>query len=209
MPTCEVRAVRRRIRIHGWHRTGRSTSLTAWIAKQPWCNGRVGGIGQPYYAMAQWLMAKLNPPGLACIAPYGRAGRPVPLLELSRRHFLHLPFHPGTQPARRQPASPRGQDGACADAVRLAGAITEHTFDDHRWRERSGCGSTTSGCRCSRLGIGARWVCTCAATSLAFEEMRAPKKLVVTGAKNCTRHITSTIRWNFTGRNCCRSTICT
>ena len=44
--------------------------LIAWIVKQPWCNGRVGGIGQSYYAMAQWLMATYNPPGLACIAPY-------------------------------------------------------------------------------------------------------------------------------------------
>ena len=37
--------------------------LIAWIVQQPWCNGRVGGIGQSYYAMAQWLMATLNPPG--------------------------------------------------------------------------------------------------------------------------------------------------
>ena len=44
--------------------------LIDWIVQQPWCNGRVGGIGQSYYAMAQWLMATYNPPGLACIAPY-------------------------------------------------------------------------------------------------------------------------------------------
>ena len=44
--------------------------LIAWIIRQSWCNGKVGGIGQSYYAMAQWLMATLNPPGLACIAPY-------------------------------------------------------------------------------------------------------------------------------------------
>src|SRR5215208_2067287 len=44
--------------------------LIAWIIKQPWCTGRVGGIGQSYYAMAQWLMATYAPPGLACIAPY-------------------------------------------------------------------------------------------------------------------------------------------
>ena len=44
--------------------------LIAWIAKQPWCTGKIGGIGQSYYAMAQWLMACANPPGLACIVPY-------------------------------------------------------------------------------------------------------------------------------------------
>ncbi|MGE4165559.1 MAG: CocE/NonD family hydrolase [Xanthobacteraceae bacterium] len=41
-----------------------------WIAQQPWSNGRVGGIGQSYYARMQWFMGIQNPPGLACIAPY-------------------------------------------------------------------------------------------------------------------------------------------
>ena len=35
--------------------------LIAWIVRQSWCNGKVGGIGQSYYAMAQWLMATLEP----------------------------------------------------------------------------------------------------------------------------------------------------
>ena len=41
-----------------------------WIAKQSWSNGKVGGIGQSYYAMTQWFMATQNPPHLSCIAPY-------------------------------------------------------------------------------------------------------------------------------------------
>jgi uncharacterized protein len=41
-----------------------------WISKQPWSNGKVGGIGQSYYARMQWFMGIQNPPGLACIAPY-------------------------------------------------------------------------------------------------------------------------------------------
>ena len=41
-----------------------------WIAKQRWSNGRVGGIGQSYYAASQWCMAAESPPHLACIAPY-------------------------------------------------------------------------------------------------------------------------------------------
>jgi putative CocE/NonD family hydrolase len=41
-----------------------------WIAKQPWSTGKVGGVGQSYYAMMQWFMAIENPPHLACIAPY-------------------------------------------------------------------------------------------------------------------------------------------
>jgi len=44
--------------------------VIAWISQQPWSNGRVGGIGQSYYARMQWFMGIQNPPGLACIAPY-------------------------------------------------------------------------------------------------------------------------------------------
>jgi predicted acyl esterase len=41
-----------------------------WIASQPWSNGKIGGIGQSYYAAAQWCMAAERPPHLTCIAPY-------------------------------------------------------------------------------------------------------------------------------------------
>ena len=44
--------------------------LIEWIGRQPWSNGRVGGIGQSYYAWAQWFMGIVNPPSLKCIAPY-------------------------------------------------------------------------------------------------------------------------------------------
>ncbi|MDH7794577.1 MULTISPECIES: CocE/NonD family hydrolase [unclassified Beijerinckia] len=41
-----------------------------WIAKQPWSSGKVGGVGQSYYARSQWFAATQAPPHLACIAPY-------------------------------------------------------------------------------------------------------------------------------------------
>jgi putative CocE/NonD family hydrolase len=41
-----------------------------WIAHQPWSSGKVGGIGQSYYAASQWCMAAERPPHLTCIAPY-------------------------------------------------------------------------------------------------------------------------------------------
>ncbi len=44
--------------------------VVEWIARQKWSNGKVGGIGQSYYARMQWFMAIENPRGLACIAPY-------------------------------------------------------------------------------------------------------------------------------------------
>jgi predicted acyl esterase len=41
-----------------------------WLARQPWSNGKVGGIGQSYFARSQWFMATENPPHLACVAPF-------------------------------------------------------------------------------------------------------------------------------------------
>jgi putative CocE/NonD family hydrolase len=44
--------------------------IIEWIGRQPWSSGKVGGIGQSYYARMQWFMGIQNPPSLACIAPY-------------------------------------------------------------------------------------------------------------------------------------------
>ncbi len=41
-----------------------------WVAKQPWCNGRVGTLGISYYAMTQWLVASLKPPSLTAMIPW-------------------------------------------------------------------------------------------------------------------------------------------
>lgn len=41
-----------------------------WIAAQPWSNGKIGGIGQSYYAATQWAAASQCPPHLTCIAPF-------------------------------------------------------------------------------------------------------------------------------------------
>src|SRR5436190_12715290 len=41
-----------------------------WLGHQPWSNGKVGGIGQSYFCMAQWWMAIQKPPSLACIAAF-------------------------------------------------------------------------------------------------------------------------------------------
>ncbi len=38
-----------------------------WVAKQPWCSGKVGLNGISYYAASQWRAAALQPPHLAAI----------------------------------------------------------------------------------------------------------------------------------------------
>ena len=40
-----------------------------WMAKQPWCNGRVGMVGPSLLGISQWLAAKEAPPSLQAIVP--------------------------------------------------------------------------------------------------------------------------------------------
>ena len=45
-----------------------------WLAKQVWCNGKVGMFGNSGVAMTQWRIAAEQPPHLACIAPWEGTG---------------------------------------------------------------------------------------------------------------------------------------
>jgi uncharacterized protein len=40
-----------------------------WVARQPWCDGRVGMTGESYFAFTQWAAAASHHPALRCIAP--------------------------------------------------------------------------------------------------------------------------------------------
>jgi hypothetical protein len=41
-----------------------------WLARQEWCNGKVGMNGNSWYGMTQWEIAAVGPPHLAAIAPW-------------------------------------------------------------------------------------------------------------------------------------------
>jgi predicted acyl esterase len=44
--------------------------IVEWVARQPWCDGRVGMAGCSYFAMAQNLAAAASPPSLRAVFPY-------------------------------------------------------------------------------------------------------------------------------------------
>ena len=46
------------------------SQVIAWIAEQPWSNGRVGMLGVSYLALSQYKVAALNPPALRAICPW-------------------------------------------------------------------------------------------------------------------------------------------
>jgi putative CocE/NonD family hydrolase len=159
--------------------------LIAWITSQSWCNGRVGGIGQSYYAMAQWLMATFNPPGLACIAPYDGL---VDQYRGSNYHggiFCSYRSVWYTSLRADNMHRPAGGKGRAPMKFDLVGAITEHTLDDQFWRERSPYWRLDQ-IKCPVLSIGhwGKMGLHLRGNILGYEEVKAPKKLVVTGARN-------------------------
>ena len=100
----------------------------AWAASQPWSNGKVGINGISYYAMNQWHVAGLRPPGLAAMAvwegaaDYYRDPR-APWRDSLRLpgHLVQAPSHVGAARGRRSwPAQPGDRRRRCraADARR-------------------------------------------------------------------------------------------
>jgi uncharacterized protein len=159
--------------------------LIAWIIRQEWSNGRVGGIGQSYYAMAQWLMATYNPPGLACIAPYDGL---VDQYRCSNYHGgIYCSYRSVWYTTLRADNQHRlaGQHGRPPMKFDLVGAIIDHPLDDEFWRERSPYWRLDQ-IKCPVLSIGhwGKMGLHLRGNILGYEEVKAPKKLVVTGARN-------------------------
>ncbi len=107
-----------------------------WIGQQPWCNGRVGGIGQSYFCMLQWFMGAISPPSLACLGAHDG------LSDIYRAGTHHggIPcdFFPGywwyqNRFINRYPASGPSRD----QDTDLTAMIAAHPLYDDFWRERS------------------------------------------------------------------------
>lgn len=109
-----------------------------WSGAQAWSNGRVGMLGQSYYAMVQWLAAVEQPPSLKCIAPYdglvdlyrdfawhgGIYSQEFVTQWAARQvHLNHLPFE------KAPPANVMSFD--------VAGETMRHRLDDSFYHGRS------------------------------------------------------------------------
>ena len=107
-----------------------------WFGRQPWCNGRVGGIGQSYFCMLQWFMGAMSPPSLVCLGAHDG------LSDIYRAGTHHggIPcdFFPGywwyqNRFINRYPASGSSRD----QDTDLTAMIAAHPMYDDFWRERS------------------------------------------------------------------------
>ncbi len=159
--------------------------LIAWIVRQSWCSGRVGGIGQSYYAMAQWLMATYNPPGLACIVPYDGL---VDQYRGSNYHGgIYCSYRSVWYTSLRADNQHRlaGRHGRPPMNFDLVGEIINHDLDDEFWRVRSPYWRLDK-IKCPVLSIGhwGKMGLHLRGNILGYEEVKAPKKLVVTGSRN-------------------------
>jgi putative CocE/NonD family hydrolase len=68
-----------------------------WIAKQPWCDGKVGMMGGSYLGFVQWMAARERPPHLVTLAAtvsLGRWGHEFPFMNgktnLMTLHWLNM-----------------------------------------------------------------------------------------------------------------------
>jgi hypothetical protein len=156
-----------------------------WIARQNWCDGNVGGIGQSYYAWTQWFMGIVNPPHLKCIAPYDGATDPYRgVVYHGGIHCSFLPnWYQGVRTANLHRAAnlPGGADMPLDLALEMA----RHQTYDSWWRERTPherlgdikVPTFTIG-HWGKQGLHLR------GNVLAYEEIEAPCWLDVTGARD-------------------------
>jgi putative CocE/NonD family hydrolase len=159
--------------------------IIEWCGRQSWSNGRVGGYGQSYYCWSQWFMGIASPPSLKCIAPYDGS---IDIYRDAAYHGgIYCDFLPWWYQMVRVNNLHRPPDEPAKKllTVDIGREIVEHdTFDDW-WRERSAFERldrikvpVLSIGHWGKLGLHLR------GNLLGYENLDAPKKLVVTGARD-------------------------
>lgn len=159
--------------------------LIEWIAQQPWSTGKIGGIGQSYYAMAQWLMGVMNPPHLTCIAPYD--GLIDPYRDSSYNGGIYGEFFVFWYNLVRANNLHRAADDDSGREMDgdLALEIMRHTTFDDWWQERTAyLGLNKIKVPVLSVGAWGKVGLHLRGNLLAYEELKTPKKLVITGAAN-------------------------
>ena len=178
-----------------------------WVAQQPWSDGKIGGIGQSYYAMTQWFMAAQKPPHLACIAPYDglidaytgiaySGGIP----EQVHQHLVQR------RAAAAQPVSlDRSGEDAAVGSRRRSQPASDSTTRSGR-SEPPSSSSTRSRYRCSRSESGPRSNCICKATSSATSASMRRRSCWSPVRPTCSRRRPTSTASPSTKNICCRST---
>jgi uncharacterized protein len=155
--------------------------LIEWIARQQWSNGRVGGIGQSYYAMSQWFMGIQNPPHLACIAPYDGLNDPYRFMGYPggiEGSFLSYWVNSSVRVPNLYPANGEHPRHITLD---LFSEVQRHPFYDDFWRERAAVEALDQiQVPVFSIGVWAKQDLHLAGNIAGYQFSRGPKKLAIT-----------------------------
>lgn len=162
------------------------SEVIEWIATQDWSDGKVGGIGQSYYAWTQWFMAVNAPPALKCVAPYDGA---VDIYRGVAYHggiygdFLNFWYNNLVRPNNFHRAA-NGQTGKQMKTD-LSWDLTMRPKYDEWWQERS-AHERLKDVTIPMLSIGHQGKMGLheRGNIIGYEEVSGPKKLILTGAKD-------------------------
>lgn len=153
-----------------------------WIGTRPWCNGKVGGIGQSYFAMSQWFMGIQNPPHLACLGLYDGLNDPYRFMGYPggiEGNFLYYWFNASLRVANLYPANgdhPR----QVADDMLLD--VQRHPFYDDYWRERAAIEQVDKiKVPVFSIGVWAKQDLHLDGNIRGYQALKSPKKLAITG----------------------------
>src|SRR5258708_4739189 len=153
-----------------------------WIGTRPWSNGKVGGIGQSYFAMSQWFMGIQNPPHLACLGLYDGLNDPYRFMGYPggiEGNFLYYWFNASLRVANLYPAN--GQHPRqVPDDMMLE--VQRHPLYDHYWKERAAIEQIDKiKVPVFSIGVWAKQDLHLDGNIRGYQMLNAPKKLAITG----------------------------
>lgn len=167
--------------------------LVEWIAEQPWSNGKIGGIGQSYYAMTQWAMASEQPPHLTCIAPYDGLADICTFAAhnggIPSTPFLTAWWVESLRPANERPYNDVPPHLLPGD---FPYEVSQHPVRDEYWAERTFMAELAE-CTIPVYAVGAWSKLDLHTGGLidGFQHVCGPKKLRLTGSPNALTEFSS------------------
>ncbi|HLH78274.1 MAG TPA: CocE/NonD family hydrolase [Candidatus Binataceae bacterium] len=152
-----------------------------YVARQPWCTGKIGMIGQSYFCWSQWNAARTRPPHLSTIAPFDGA------TDMYRDWMYHggLPAHgflgAWVLASVMLAHQATGHDIYGANRHRFIADIYAHPFDDEWQRRRSPFWELDQvDIPVFSIGVWGKRALHLRGNVMGFERVRGPKQLLIT-----------------------------
>jgi len=157
--------------------------IVEWVARQPWSNGKVGGIGQSYYCMLQWFMGIQNPPHLACLGAYDGLNDPYRYMGYPggiEGMFIPYWFNASVRVSNAYPANRDHPREITRDLIL---DWQRHPLYDDYWKERSAFERLDEiKVPLFSIGVWAKQDLHLAGNIAGYLKAKGEKKLAMTGA---------------------------